>query len=238
MTIEIRLNDALDLDLIRETYGQFGRIHIPGVLDAGSADLVYNALKDEVPWQTHFNEGEKSYDLHDKQLEALSESDRVQLKNKLTMNAATRFQYLFRNYPVSDAIEQGNNPDQSIHAFQEFVNSEAVLDFIRTITGIEEIRFADCQATLYEPGHFLTVHNDDVDQAGRLVAYVFSFTPGWRPDFGGMLMFLDDDGHVEEGYMPDFNSLNLFTIPKKHCVSYVAPFAPGGRYSLSGWFRD
>jgi SM-20-related protein len=237
MTTDIRLNDQLDVALIRETYERFGRIHVPDVLASASADFLYATMKDKVPWQTHFNEGEKSYDLHDKQLEALSESDRARLMQKLTANASTKFQYIFRNYPISDAIEQHNNPDQPVHAFHDFINSAAVLDFIRTISGIEDIRFADCQATLYQPGHFLTIHNDDVDRAGRLVAYVFSFTPNWRPDFGGMLLFLDEDGHVEEGYMPDHNSLNLFTIPKKHCVSYVAPFAVGGRYSISGWFR-
>ena len=237
MNTELSLNDALDVELIRETYSQYGRIHIPEVLKAESAAHLHEALKNEVPWQTHFNNGGKSYDLHDRQLEALSDDDRAQLMAQVTANASTQFQYLFRNYPISDAIEQHNNPEQPVHAFQDFVNSDPVLDFIRTITDMDAIRFADCQATLYESGHFLTLHNDDVDAAGRLVAYVFGFTPNWRPDYGGMLLFLDEDGHVEEGYMPDFNSLNLFTIPKRHCVSYVTPFAQGGRYSISGWFR-
>lgn len=144
---------------------------------------------------------------------------------------------MFHNYSISDAVEQKSNPGVELNSFLDFVNSKETLDLIRTITEIKEIRFADCQATLYRPGHFLKVHNDDVERAGRLVAYTFSFTLNWHADYGGILHFLDDEGHVDEGYLPKFNALNLFKVPARHCVSYVTPFTTGGRYSLIGWFR-
>ena len=81
------------------------------------------------------------------------------------------------------------------------------------------------------------MHNDDVELTGRLVAYAFTFTPNWRTDYGGILHFLDEEGHVDEGYLPTFNALNLFRIPALHAVSYVTPYAQGGRYSIIGWFR-
>jgi Rps23 Pro-64 3,4-dihydroxylase Tpa1-like proline 4-hydroxylase len=43
---------------------------------------------------------------------------------------------------------------------------------------------------------------------------------------------------VIEGYMPRFNTLNLFAVPQHHAVSFVPPFAPQGRIAISGWFRD
>lgn len=60
----------------------------------------------------------------------------------------------------------------------------------------------------------------------------------WRPDFGGYLLFLNEDGDIEQGFRPRFNALNLFAVPQKHCVSYVPPFAPMGRFAITGWFRD
>ena len=60
----------------------------------------------------------------------------------------------------------------------------------------------------------------------------------WRPDWGGYLNFYDDEGDVVAGYKPRFNALNLFAVPKKHNVTYVPPFAPVGRFAITGWFRD
>jgi SM-20-related protein len=64
-----------------------------------------------------------------------------------------------------------------------------------------------------------------------------NLTHQWRADWGGILNFLDADGHVAEGYVPAFNALNLFRVPQRHNVSYVAPFAMNGRYSITGWLR-
>ena len=35
-----------------------------------------------------------------------------------------------------------------------------------------------------------------------------------------------------------FNTLNMFTVAQPHNVTYVPPFAPVGRYAITGWFRD
>lgn len=43
---------------------------------------------------------------------------------------------------------------------------------------------------------FVTEHDDDVAGKQRLAAYVFGFTPQWRPDWGGVLQFIDSNGHI------------------------------------------
>jgi len=236
MNQPILFNSELDSGLCRRTFQNCGRIHIPAILERSSADWLHHVLQEEVPWQLHFNEAGKNYDLHRDQVAVLPESKRVMLIEQLTRNAGTRFQYLFHNYPISDAVLQ-NTGAISIHDFHAFVNAPDTLRIIRDITGAADITFADCQATRYQAGQFLTTHNDDLEGKDRRIAYVFNFTRDWRPDFGGLLLFLDEQGHIEEGYLPLFNSLNLFRIPALHCVSYVTPFAIGGRYSISGWFR-
>ncbi len=236
MNQPLEFNNELDVDLCRRTFQNCRRIHIPGILDPAGADRVHHLLEVEVPWQIHFNEAGKNYDLHRDQVAMLPESKRVMLVEQLTRNASTRFQYLFHNYPISDAVLQ-NAGTLAIHDFHAFANAPRTLKLIQEITGAADITHADCQATRYQAGQFLTTHNDDVEGKDRRIAYVFNFTRDWRPDFGGLLLFLDDQGHVEEGYLPLFNSLNLFRIPALHCVSYVTPFASGCRYSISGWFR-
>jgi Rps23 Pro-64 3,4-dihydroxylase Tpa1-like proline 4-hydroxylase len=74
---------------------------------------------------------------------------------------------------------------------------------------------------------------------GWQVAYVMNFcAEEWRPDWGGYLLFYDEDGDVVAGFKPRFNALNLFRVPQKHSVTYVAPFAPIARFAITGWFRD
>lgn len=237
MTLDIQLNSGLDASLYKGVFQLHKRVHIAEILTSDSANSILENLENEVPWQAHFNEGYKTYDLHRDHIALLPDDKKALIVEQLHRNAQSTFQYLFFNYSISDAVEQNTNPGVELNSFLDFVNSSEVLDFVRAVTQIDEISFADCQATLYMPGHFLRAHNDDVERSGRLVAYTFSFAQDWHADYGGILQFLNDDGHVDEGYLPKFNALNLFRIPADHCVSYVSPYAPCGRYSLIGWFR-
>ena len=65
---------------------------------------------------------------------------------------------------------------------------------------------------------------------------VFGLTRHWRPDWGGLLLFHDDDGQIDLGLVPAFNVLNLFAVPREHSVSVVAPFAAEPRLTITGWF--
>jgi Rps23 Pro-64 3,4-dihydroxylase Tpa1-like proline 4-hydroxylase len=113
------------------------------------------------------------------------------------------------------------------------------MDLVRAITGTPELIKADAQATLYAPQQFLSVHNDEHASAGRRIAYVLNLcAEEWRPEWGGYLLFHDDDGDVIAGFRPRFNALNLFAVPQRHSVSFVAPFAAMARYAITGWFRD
>jgi len=112
------------------------------------------------------------------------------------------------------------------------------MNFIREVTGLPSLVKADAQATLFAPGQFLGRHIDSHVAEGWLVAYVMNFAKDWKPDWGGYLNFFDDDGDIVAGYRPRFNALNMFKVPRAHAVSFVPPFAPVGRFAITGWFRD
>lgn len=116
----------------------------------------------------------------------------------------------------------------------EHINDAPFLDLVRTVTGMDMLVKADAQATLFAPGQFLSVHDDSHVREGWQVAYVLSLARDWRPDWGGYLMFYDDDGDIVAGLRPRFNALNLFAVPQRHNVTYVPPFAPIGRYAITG----
>ena len=151
-------------------------------------------------------------------------------------NAESGFQYVYSSYPIVDAIVNRRDEGHPLHGVLEAMNAPAFRSFVEQVTGIGGLVKADGQATLYSKGNFLTFHNDFDARNKRRVAYVMGFTRKWRPDWGGTLEFYDAQGNVEFGLMPRFNVLNLFEVPVNHAVTYVPPFVPEGRYSITGWF--
>src|SRR5882672_3421917 len=219
-------------------YTRVGRVHVANLLTTASAQRAYVSLASEVPWQLHVNDGERVYDLTAEQFAALPEASRDSMQEAIYAKAARGFQYLYENYPLSDIYAQQTQNDLYLMRIHEFLNSPRFLQYARQLTRIATIALVDAQATRYGTGHFLTCHDDQVTGKHRVAAYVLSLTPDWHADWGGILNFIDTDGHIAEGFVPRFNALNVFRVPQKHSVSCVAPFAPAGRFSITGWFRE
>ena len=235
--MELRLDPRLQPAVLANVFKVTGRIHVPGILEPASARALYAALAGDVPWQMHYNDGTSVLDIPAQQVDALDDEQRLALRRPILMRARTEFQYCFDNFSLSDHYGHDEYRTLPVMRALEFMGSPAMLAFARSVTGIAAIASADAQATRYRAGDFLTAHDDRDEDKGRLAAYVLSMTPAWRPDWGGILQFLDRDGHVAEGYVPVFNALNIFRVPQLHNVSSVAPFAGHARLSITGWFR-
>jgi SM-20-related protein len=233
----LALDPVLDPAALAPVFAERERLHIPGIFTAGGAERLYQAMEPEVPWRrnTLGTTGNQSFyvDAYDKQSEAWKD----QLRQVIEAKARDGFQYLFDTYPVSDELEEGRRLGLACEAVYDLFNSAPFLDFLRRLTGDDRIAYADAQVTRYLPGHFLTEHDDEREGKHRLFAYVLNLTPRWRVDWGGLLLFLDGEGHVAEGYAPKFNALNLFRTPFPHCVTQVSTFAGAARYAITGWIR-
>ena len=223
-----------DPDRLAPILARAGRIHIPGALPAGEAERLAATLETETPWRRAVGGAAKAWDVP---LDALSEAKAAELASAAHAQARKGFQFLFDVWRLSDEVDAGRRRGHPAERFYDALNGPTFLDFLRRITGAEEIAFADAQATRYLPGHFLTAHDDHVSGKGRLFAYVLNLSRTWQADWGGLLLFHDADGHIAEGYTPAFNSLNLFRVPQRHSVSLVAPFAGAPRLSITGWIR-
>ena len=138
-----------------------------------------------------FRNQQKHFDLSANGFENLDPLDKADIQNSIYSCAQQEFGHMYKNYPIFDLVQSGNCSDV-LKDFLEFLNSKSVLDSIRRISGFQNIDYADAQATRYDPGYFLTSHNDSVDGKNRLAAYVFNLSPRWHPDWGGNLMFYDD----------------------------------------------
>lgn len=240
------MNDApvtfapgLPLDAAAAEFSSRGRVRIGNVLDSSSAERLHRCLANEVSWRLVYHDGAKNVIVEAAAFANLDAAAQRDLVQRVLAGARERFQYLYNSYPMVTAYLNHQDPQLFLHCVLEWLNDPKTLETIRRVTGIDSLRKADAQATLYRPGHFLTLHDDGgTGNEMRRVAYVLNMTQGWRADWGGQLQFMNTSGEVEESWIPGFNTLALFRVPMLHAVGYVAPYATKPRLAVTGWFRD
>jgi SM-20-related protein len=240
----VDLNPALDtagaVPALAAAFARDRRLQIRDVLTDESARIVHQILAAETPWGLRWRAGAHGPEsLRAETLNAQPEAThRARAQAVAASMRGAEYAFSYASYPMVEAYKAWD-PDGPHDMLIEYMNDRPVMDFIRAVTGIPELVKADAQATLYAPGHFLAVHDDRQESAGRRVAYVLMMCAvDWRPDWGGYLAFYDDAGDVVSAFRPRFNALNLFAVPQKHAVTFVAPFAPVERYAITGWFMD
>lgn len=212
------------------------RLQVPGFLEPASATSVLNALH-ELPWGLAYNEGDTVHQVSPDQVAAMDDREGSRIMAGIQERARKQYQFLYAFFPTLAAYISPNSPRFRIFEFFEFLNSEPVLDFVRRLTGLDQIRWADAQATWYRPGHFLKAHTDEDASTGRVAAYVMNLSQDWDRDWGGFLQFFDSRDNIEEAFRPSFNTLNIFTIPQLHSVSMVSTYVHSERLAVTGWFR-
>lgn len=236
------VNDALDTAALAEAYAPNQRIQIRNVLTDPSAKALRAALAEQTPWGMAAQAADGTpRDFRMEELRQPQAAAEAQAVLQQVHEAAARGDYAFRyaRYPMVKAYQEKWNPGGLHDILIEYINTQPFLDLVRKVTRRPELVKADGQATLFGPQHFLGRHQDQQLEEGWTIAYVLNMTTvDWHPDWGGYLLFYNDDGDVIDGYLPRFNTLNLFTVPQHHAVGYVPPHAPQGRISISGWFRD
>ncbi len=237
MTTPIRLNPDLDRKALRRSFDQTGRLHVPQVLEAESAQRLHATLESSRDWVFVFNRGNRHFEVTPKNFAAMPQEAKIQMQRDILENARNGFQLAYDVVNVSKKTSTVLTSDPVLTELHAFMNGPDYLGFLRDITGETRGTWCDVTATRYKPGHFCEMHDDKADDGERLIAFVLNLTPRWRVDWGGLLLFIDDRGHVTQGLTPAFNALNLFRTPQQHSVSAVAPFAGANRLSITGWLR-
>ncbi len=237
MTTAIELNPDLDVAALAEHFQRHGRLQIPRLLKPESAEMLLKAFAENTQWHVAYNEGKNAVESPLNEVQRLPEAQRQRFYNAINQRAGTQFQYCFVQYYISENYLRGDNTGHPLHAAQEFLNSEPFLQLMQQITGVAQITYTDALASIYGPGHFLTDHDDTHATRNRVAAYVLSLTKNWNRNWGGHLVFFDDKGNITDGFLPSFNTLNMFAVPQSHAVQHVAPYARGGRSSITGWLH-
>jgi hypothetical protein len=235
------LNPALDRAALAERFGRDGRIQVRDFLTPTAARNIHHILSRETPWGMAWRAGHDGpHGLRRQQTASYGPANWQKLSTAVaTAMRGGDYAFVFSQYQMLTAVQQQWNEHPGLDLLVEHINDEPLMDLVRAVTSIPQLRKADAQATLFGPNHFLAMHDDSHVAEGWQVAYVMNFcAEEWRPDWGGYLAFYDEDGDLVGGYRPRFNALNMFRVPQRHNVTYVPPFAPVGRFAITGWFRD
>jgi SM-20-related protein len=235
--VTLQLNSALEAAALARDYAVRKRLQVREFLEPASAGAVHEWLH-ELPWGLAYNEGSTVHQLAPDRVAAMDGREGARIMAGIQERARAQYQFLYAFFPVLAAYISPTSPRFRIFEFFEFINSAPVLDFIRGLTGLDRIRWADAQATWYRPGHFLKAHTDEDPSTGRVAAYIMNLSPEWERDWGGFLQFFDGSDNIEQAFKPSFNTLNIFTIPQLHSVSMVSTYVTAERLAVTGWFRD
>lgn len=238
------INPQLDRAQLAQEFAANSRVQVRDFLTRETAEELRMILASATPWGLAMQADGSAFDgpqqILPQDMRSASGQQRAQAIGNATDASAARGDYAFRfaQYPILQAVQEGWSKDSPHEILLEHINAPDFLELARAITGEGELVKGDGQATLFAKQHFLGRHIDSHVMEGWTIAYVMNFTTDdWHPDWGGYLLFYDEDGDVVQGFKPRFNSLNLFRVPQAHAVSFVAPFAPVGRYAVTGWLR-
>ena len=226
-----RLNPAINARDYAETFRRDGIVQINNIFEPSLADHLATVLKEMTFWRVAYTDDKKSYITLSRRLETV---EAEQLLGDILRRASTGFSYVYLACPIDRVYVRPGQADHPLYKLFQFLNSPAFLAFGREVIGEDSVAAVDANATWYRPGDFLTLHTDG-GAGRRRAAYTLGFTQGWRPDWGGQLLFHDETGEIVRGLIPGFNVLTLFKTPRSHSVAQVASYATSPRLTVSGW---
>ena len=228
----IRIREGLDPQRFAGAYAGEGVVQAADFLDPASADGVADLLATLPYALVAPDQRGDTLVINDEVIAKFGEQEARKFLNDTLRRAAGGFAFIHQSYGLQD--EYKRDPAGPAAAITEFLQSRAFLDFGQAVVGAE-VTGVRVQASKYRRGDFLTLHDDSHSKNRRVAAFTLGLTRGWRPDWGGQLLFHDAKGDVVRGFMPRFNVLTLFTVPRAHSVAPVAAYAAVPRYSLTGW---
>ena len=181
------INPEIDLSVGAKKLASRGRVQIHDFASAESAKALHDLLQQHDDWYLSYNEGPDNFETSEAEFGALTMEQKHRFTAEVYRRASSGFQYLYKRYHISQALDSGENQGHPMHAVQEWVTGENFLGLMRHVTGRDGIRTSDSYASLCGPGHFLTRHDDRHPTHQRIAAWVLSMTLGWIKTGGGTL---------------------------------------------------
>jgi Rps23 Pro-64 3,4-dihydroxylase Tpa1-like proline 4-hydroxylase len=231
-----QLNPDIDIDSYKNELKEKKIIRINNIFINESIKDVRTQLED-IPntwWSEKMNISCKTIYEHCEKINGKIDELNRKLCQIYTKNAlfTGHFCYHFKEERNTHFL----NCDCVICQIKNKVYSDEFLIFFKNITDNENIYVNEIFASLFENGHYLTIHHDK--NKGKY-AFIFSFNEDWNPTHGGLLNFYNGN-NIYYVSIPSFNTLTIFSLPENEQIDHFVSEVVGNknRYSFTGWLDD
>jgi hypothetical protein len=127
------------------------------------------------------------------------------------------------------------------HSFESVKAGEAIEAVTRAVSQLLPEAFSTFSGARYQRTNFIEPHDDraytsvqledgGILECSRDIAVIYYLTKDWAAELGGALI----DLQTTKRYVPEFNSVIAFRVPRMHAVEPVV--GPRPRFSIFGWF--
>ena len=224
------LNNIDNIDELTLNFEKNKKLKINNFLNIQIAEAIYKQVYLEKNWLLASGINKNKYEKVDNI--SNQKANMLQIKNVISSFGNDQFSYIF--YRSMNA---------STMSYLEFVirqtlSSPEFIEILNKITNLGLTKLTTLFLSKYKTGNFLSPHSDNGN--GRL-AFVLNLTKNWKPQYGGVLHFMDENRiEIIESFVPGFNNFIIFYVPDgkgiPHFVSHVSPNVKFSRFAITGWF--
>ena len=212
------------------------KIKIPDFLSRTKAIKLHDWYVNKMPdwwWYKAIRSGEEGEDVEYIELNFgnISEIENKKLVARKNL-IKDKFTYSF-NRTKDDHIDGCGCTECEL---KTYFKSKEFMKIVKESTGIEVSEITESFSSWYDSGDWLSIHSE---KPNGKVAFVYQLSKDWIPEYGGLLNYKDDDGNITS-FLPEFNSLTLFTLDDSnsfHYVSEVIKDCPTRRLAHTGWLK-
>jgi len=218
-----------DVSKYKSIFEEKKRVNIYNILEENMAKQLFKYAVLEKNWNLSTGIDAVKYQKKaGKQFEKANAQQIKKVNNKFNEDHFTYIFYRSLNNQKPSYIE---------FSMRKMLNSPEFIDYLNQITQLNITQLNTLFLSKYKGGHFLSPHSDKGN--GRL-AFVLNLTMGWKPQYGGLLHFMNDEKtEIIDTFTPQFNQLTLFEVPEEgihHYVSHVVPGIKKERFAITGWY--
>tara|TARA_A100001015_G_scaffold260701_1_gene305650 strand:+ start:1785 stop:2480 length:696 start_codon:yes stop_codon:yes gene_type:complete len=205
------------------------KVQIKDILIDKVADLLFKQAIIEKNWILATGFDNMKFEKRiSKQFEKANSIQIKKIQDKFKNN---HFSYIFHR------TMNNQKPSFLEYTLRKNMASNEFIDYLNKITNLGLSKLNTLFLSKYKGGNFLSPHSD---QGNGKLAFVLNLTKNWKPQYGGILHFMNEEKtEIIESYIPLFNNLMLFEVPEggiPHFVSHVVPYIKQDRYSITGWY--
>ena len=110
MSLDLRINSEHKPRQLHAEYAAAGRLQVPNFLQADCATELHQELLENQHWYLTYNDGTENYESDAAQFHALPPAQQQRFMHKLYGRARTGFQYLFKQYYITDKTRRATGP--------------------------------------------------------------------------------------------------------------------------------